>query len=143
MSPRTASRQELLRSRPDRRRGFSLSECLLSLLILSLLSVVLVGVVPATLFGLKSASNRAQATCMARELLDGLYSCGGDEGSTTLPIRTVHGTDYTIFINVGPVTGLPGPPLEPSVIQRVTIAVTWEERGVKKAHTLSTWCWRP
>lgn len=140
---RAATSAPPFRRRGSRERGFSLSECLVALLILSLLSVVLVGVVPSTLFGLKSAENRARATCMARDLLDGMYSAGGDEGATTLPKRTVNGTEYTIDVTVGPVTDVPGPALDSATIQRVSINVSWVERNVTKTHILSTYCYRP
>lgn len=125
------------------RRGFSLSECLVALLILSLLSVVLVGVVPSTVFGMKSAENRARATCMARDLLDGIYATGGEEGETTLPPRTVNGTTYGVTVAVRPVRDVPGPVLDSTRIQHVSITVTWVERRATKRHILSTYCYRP
>lgn len=59
-----------------RTRGFSLAECVVAILILSTLSVVMVGVIPATMFGMKTAENRTVAATLARQALEDLKRGG-------------------------------------------------------------------
>jgi uncharacterized protein (TIGR02598 family) len=63
----------------SRRSGFSLAEVLVSLLILSLVSVLMVGVIPSAIFGLRQAQHRQAALQLCQTTSAGLRSVGFDQ----------------------------------------------------------------
>ena len=67
----------------SRRSGFSLAEVLVSLLILSLVSVLMVGVIPSSIFGLRQAQHRQSALQLCQTTSAGLRSVGFDQLAAT------------------------------------------------------------
>lgn len=63
----------------SRRSGFSLAEVLVSLLILSLVSVLMVGVIPSAIFGLRQAQHRQAALQLCQTTSAGLRSVGFEQ----------------------------------------------------------------
>lgn len=84
----------------SRRSGFSLSEVLISLLILSLVSVLMVGVIPSSIFGLRQAQHRQAALQLCQTTAAGLRSVGFDQLAASDwsqdKIYQVDSLDYTI-----------------------------------------------
>lgn len=78
---------------------------IVAILILSVISVVLVGVIPSAMMGMKSAENRAVASVVASGVLERLREGdfdvieSGDAASVTS-----NGTLFHVSVEVGPVT---------------------------------------
>lgn len=113
-----------------RRRGFSLTELLIAILILSTLSVLLVGVIPASVIGLKAAGQRANASILARQLLeemqrDGFDALGAAGSSRVLPVQTVNGTEYRLTVRFEEARDSSGSPMEPDLSRLVEVEVKW------------------
>ncbi|MBS2033861.1 prepilin-type N-terminal cleavage/methylation domain-containing protein [bacterium] len=91
-----------------RRSGFSLAEVLVSLLILSLLSVLMVGIIPSSIFGLRQAQHRQAALQLCQTTSAGLRSLGFDQLAVSDwsqdQIYQVDSLDYTIQYRI---TALP------------------------------------
>ena len=100
--------QILRRRRPQ---AFSLSEVLIALLILSLLSVLMLGVIPATIIGLASANQKATASFLAAQTLAEvrqqdpfrLYTLA----PSFAPSANIDGSIYEVLYGVYDNTGLP------------------------------------
>lgn len=88
----------------SRRSGFSLSEVLVSLLILSLVSVLMVGIIPSSIFGLRQAQHRQAALQLCQTTSAGLRSLGFDQLAVSDwsqdKIYQVDSLDYTIQYRV-------------------------------------------
>ncbi|HXE71640.1 MAG TPA: prepilin-type N-terminal cleavage/methylation domain-containing protein [Candidatus Nitrosotenuis sp.] len=122
-----------------RRRGFSMAEMVVAVLILSSLSVILVGVIPATVIGLRSAGNRAVAAGLARQTLEGLKRGGfGRLASAEYPPTRVNGRDYAVQVQVGPARAGDGTLLPEDRAREVVVTVTWHETGQEKAYRTRT-----
>ncbi|MCA9795949.1 MAG: type II secretion system protein [Candidatus Eremiobacteraeota bacterium] len=121
-------------------RGFSLGEVLVSLIILSTLSVVLVGVIPATVSGLKDAGRRADAAVIAQGTLELLKRDGFDllpEGAITTISQ--NGTTYDVSVELGQATTSDGTPIPETVAKDVRVIVQWKVgSGIKKHVTRTT-----
>ncbi len=115
------------------RRGFSLAELVISVLILSMVSVVLLGVIPATIFGLRAAGHRDQAAALARETLEDLRAQGFEKLSDrTLPPREVNRTIYEQQVLITPATASDGTVMD--LARMVEVQVRWRERGEVRLH---------
>ncbi len=113
-----------------RRRGFSLTELLISLMILSVLSVLLVGVIPASVFGLKAAGQRLFAANWARAELERMRVAGFDHlASHDLPKVTNNGTDFVGKVQVSNAKDSSGSDLDPLRAREVRILVEWKASG--------------
>ena len=113
-----------------RRQGFSLSEILISVMILSVLAVLLVGVIPSTVLGLRAAGQRVCASELARGHLERLRQKGLDQlRNEVLPPQMINGSEYSGEIQVVPATASNGQPLDPDRAQLVTVIVRWKGRG--------------
>ncbi len=124
--------------------GFSLTEVLLSLMILACLSVLMVGSVPAAIFGLRAAEQQVAASGVARGGLERLKARGFGALPTganqPLGVVTLDGVDYTIQADVQalPVSGTPPASAPPAPwLKRVTVTVTWKGRSGERRYTLS------
>ena len=113
-----------------RRGGFSLSEILISVMILSVLAVMLVGVIPSTVLGLRAAGQRMCASELARGHLERLRQQGIDQlHDEVLAPQMINGSEYSGEIQVGPATASNGQPLDPDRTRLVTVIVRWKGRG--------------
>lgn len=119
--------------------GFSLAECTVAVLVLAAMSVVLVGVIPSTIFGMKSAENRALAACLAREALEGMRQ-GDFEALASADVRTVvsNGTEFRVRVEVGPAVDSGGSPMDDERARSIQVVVSWDERGGGRSHHAST-----
>ncbi|MEW6281545.1 MAG: hypothetical protein AB1758_23245 [Candidatus Eremiobacterota bacterium] len=104
------------------------------MLILSCLSVVLVGVIPATLIGLKGASERATATDLVQNTLQTLRMRDLAQLYPSTTVATVDGVKYTITVQPGdpPVAG------QEKVARQVTVEVTWNSKRGPARFTAAT-----
>lgn len=120
------------------RRGFSLAEVLIALLLLSVVSIVLTGVVPATISGMRKAAQRTNALMLAQNKLDELMHIGfGKIEAAEPPYPTVEvaGTEYAVKVSVGPANLSDGTPMESDVSKLVTVEVSWLDRNDEKRVT--------
>lgn len=125
----------MVRTGRSNSRGFSLAEILVALLLLSVVSLVLTGVVPATITGMRKASQRANATMLAQSKMDELMSIGFGLIEASVeppPVVPVAGTDYTVRINVQPALLSDGTPMDEDECKLVTVEVTWLDRNDPK-----------
>lgn len=123
------------------RKGFALSELLISILILSTLSVILVGVIPSAMFGMKKAENKARASILARETLEYIKRCGFRNIKTDMDIspvidyqhkadeRSWYSTDFTIKVTVGNAFTQEGKIMDQTKTKDVQVTVTWKEKN--------------
>lgn len=129
-----------LRTTRTPRRGFSLSELVVAVLLLSTLSVVLVGVIPAAVLGVRSAGSRATAATLARQTLEDLRRGGlGRVQAADLPNVQVNGVVYTRRVEVAPARAFEdGTFLETDEAREVRCVITWVDRGHRKSFSGGT-----
>lgn len=114
--------------------GFSLSEVLISIMVLSTLSVLLVGVIPASVIGLKAASQRAQAALLARQVLedarrDGFDRLGAVGSSRTLPPLAQNGAEFALFVSVERARDSSGVLLDEAQAKTLRVRVVWRSHA--------------
>lgn len=114
-------------------RGLSLAELMISIVILAFLSVLLVGIIPATILGLRSASDRATATLLVQGALEEVRKEPFDTVTSQFSTRTLNGRTYNIQATVGAAAGL-----DVSQAKRVSIEVRWEAKGGEKVERFET-----
>lgn len=113
------------------KRGFSLAELMLAFVVLSVLSVVLIGVVPSTIIGLKGTSQRASAALLAQTELEELRRSGFGSLTATVepyPRATIERTEYIYRVEVQPARLSDGSPMDPDTAKTVTVLVQWESK---------------
>jgi hypothetical protein len=110
-----------------------MAELVISVLILSMVAVGLLGVIPATIFGLRAAGHRAQAAVLARETLENLRA-KGFEGlvDQTLPNRELNRTVYSQRVVISPAIASDGTVIENGCT--IEVQVTWKERNELRQH---------
>ena len=113
--------------------GFVLSEILISVMILAVLSVLLVGVIPASVIGLKEAGQRATAAEIARTFLEQARRDGyGVVAPKTSQPLSANGTEFTTQVEVGPATASTGL-MDATRATEVKVTVRWKTtRGEPK-----------
>lgn len=119
------------------RKGFSLGEMVVALAVLSLLSVIMVGVVPSTVIGLREAELRANAAVIGQDTLENLRRAGfGNVQSTTPPhpVVTVDEVDYTVEVVTGTARASDGNNMDPNEAKDVQVLVRWKGKHGEKMH---------
>lgn len=108
------------------------------------MSVVLVGVIPATMYAMKTAENRAKASCLARQTLEGIAVKGFDKAvdDDPAPVES-NGTTFRTRVTIDPVLGPTGATLNQAQIKKVQVTVTWMERNLVLDYTVSVVLYRP
>ena len=123
-------------------RGFSLAELLISFLILTLMMVSLLTILPIVVGGINQASERAQASAVARETLEQLRVRGAQglcltgNGSALMPPRTLQGQVFQTEYRVTD-CGFPRDPYIPDATRnylayQVDVFVYWGGDSSKK-----------
>lgn len=131
------------------RAGLSLAEVMVGLLLLSVFAVVLLGVVPSAVFGIRSENHRLVAVTIADRVVEEVSARGFEAlrlGQYTLPPETrqqiVYQTTYSLNDS-----GLKGDPQiyettkswqAATTTYRLDIEVTWVERNQPRRHQIST-----
>ena len=122
----------------SRSRGLSLAELMISIVILAFLSVLMVGIIPATILGLRSASERATAALLVQAALEDVRKQPFDTLSSHSSTRTLNGRTYQVQAVVGAATGSNGNALEASQAKKVSIEVRWQAKGGQKVERFET-----
>ncbi|MEW6277034.1 MAG: type II secretion system protein [Candidatus Eremiobacterota bacterium] len=116
--------------------AFSLAELIVAMLILSVMSVVLVGVIPASITGIRSAGERATAAMLARSELEKARQRGLSQlTSGPLPSVRVNRVEYTLQLTVQDAVGSDGQPLPPKLARDLMVTVRWKSRTGPKTLT--------
>lgn len=111
-------------------RGFSLAEMVIAILILSVVSVVLVGVMPACIIGLHGAENRAAAAALGRQVLEETRSQGFSRIASQPRTEMLSNRQpYDVEVRVGPLGSL-----DPALAKQIEIVVTWHDRQGPMQH---------
>jgi len=79
-----------------KRRGFSLSEVLFALSLISMVAITLLGVIPAAIQATKQAGHRATASRLAESCIEDLARSSAPLGLSPLPGVSLNGTDYAL-----------------------------------------------
>lgn len=124
-----------------RRNGhsaFTLAELMLSFVVLSVLSVVLLGIVPSTIIGLHAASQRANAALVAESQLEELRRAGFGSLAATeppYPTRQVDQTLYSYRVELTPARLSSGELMESELAQQVQVTVEWTSKTGPQSYT--------
>ncbi|MFA5508395.1 MAG: prepilin-type N-terminal cleavage/methylation domain-containing protein [Vulcanimicrobiota bacterium] len=113
------------------RHGFSLAELMLAFVVLSVLSVVLIGVVPSTIIGLKGASQRANAALLAQTQFEELRRSGFGSIIASVepyPTASLERTDYTYRIEVAEAQLSSGEMMSLDIAKLVHVVVDWQSQ---------------
>ena len=124
-----------------RNSGFSLAELMLAFLVLSVLSVVLIGVIPSTIVGLKGASQRANAALLAQTQLEELRRTGFSSVVPSVepfPTATMERTDYTYRVEVESALLSTGEAMKLDVAKLVKITVAWQSKTGSQIYTANS-----
>ncbi len=110
---------------------------MLAFVVLSVISVVLIGVVPSTIVGLQGASQRANAALLAQTQLEELRRAGFGSIVPSVepyPTATMERTDYTYRVEVAPAALSSGEPMKLDIAKLVTVTVQWESKTGLQSH---------
>jgi|GEM_PF-1876304 len=133
------------RLKKDGSAGFSLAEVLIAIMILSVLSVIIIGAIPSAMFAMKKAENRAKAAAIGRQALDYLRRADFDKIETGMDMtsvvqfqksadsdeRMINRTDYSISVVVArAMSGSIAIPADR--VKDVKVIVTWKDREQKE-----------
>jgi type II secretory pathway pseudopilin PulG len=122
----------------DKDRAFSLAELMLAFVVLSVISVVLLGVVPSTIVGLKGATQRASAALIAQTQLEELRRAGfGTLAATSqpYPLTVVERTEYTHRVELAPARLSTGDLMSEEVARQVSVIVEWQSKTGAQTYT--------
>lgn len=120
------------------KRGLSLAELMISIVILALLSVLLVGVIPATILGLRSASERATATLLVQAAMEQTRKQHFDSIAPISFVRELNNRTYTVTTEVNPALAADGSDLDVNQVKAIRVRVEWEAKGGTKVETFDT-----
>jgi prepilin-type N-terminal cleavage/methylation domain-containing protein len=113
-------------------RGFSLAEIMVTLMLLSVISLVLSGLIPATITGMTKASQRNNAGMLADDRISTLQQSGFGVILPTVAPHEAHeiaGTDYTLKVNVDPAPLSGGGTMDTEVAKLVSVQIDWKDRN--------------
>lgn len=108
-----------------------MAEVMVALMLLSVISLVLTGMIPATITGMHKAAMRTNASMLALNRLAELRQLGfGNIEATTPPHEQyeVTGTEYVLQIAVAPAPLSGGGTMDTDVAKLVTVRVDWKDR---------------
>jgi Tfp pilus assembly protein PilV len=110
----------------------SLAEIMVSIVVLASLSVLMVGVIPATIIGLRSASERATATLLVQAALEQTRKQDFGDLQSISFTRDLNGREYKVRTVVTNATGSDGSALDPAQVKSVEVIVEWRSKGGDK-----------
>lgn len=114
---------------------------MLAFVVLSLLSVVLIGVVPSTVIGLKGASQRANAALLAQTQLEELRRSGfgsvvaSDEPYPTVTLERI---EYSYRVEVEQAQMSDAEMMSLEIAKKVSVVVEWESQTGSQTYTASS-----
>lgn len=112
--------------------GLSLAEIMVCIVVLSTLSVLMVGVIPATIVGLRSASERATATLLVQAAMEQTRKQEFGSLQAISFERTLNGRDYKVSTVVKDALASDGTALDASQIKAIEVVVSWRSKGGDK-----------
>ena len=118
--------------RRTRTEGLSLAEIMISIVVLASLSVLMVGVIPATIIGLRSASERATATLLVQAALEQTRKQDFEELQEIQFERKLNGRAYSVRTVVKNAVASDGSALDPAQVKAVEVIVEWRSKGGEK-----------
>ena len=107
---------------------------MIAFLLLSVISLVLTGLIPATITGMHKAAMRSNAGLLATNTLAQLKQTGFGHIEPTVTPAQVAGVDYQIEVAVEPAPLSSGGAMENSVAKLVSVTVTWKDRNGPQKH---------
>jgi len=128
-----------------RSAGFSLAEVMIAVLILSALSVIIIGAIPSAMFAMKKAETRAKAAALGSQTLEYLKKLDFDKITTGMDVtsitqlqkaadgdkRMLNKTEFSIkVVTAQAFSGSLAIP--PEKAKDVKIVVTWKDREQKE-----------
>lgn len=114
-------------------RGFSIAEVMIAFLLLSVISVILAGLIPATITGMAKAAQRNVAGTLAEGRLEELRQTGFSAVEPTeAPHDTVEqgGVDFNIQVEVGPALLSSGDEMDMDIAKTTTVTVRWKYKNL-------------
>ena len=114
------------------RSGHTLAELMFSFMLLSLVAVLMVGVMPSSIIGLRHADQRATANMLARDTIERLRKRNFDDlvsgtvGDVNAPDGIVYSVAYMVD-TVNPLDPTMSPP-QPTA-KKLEVTVTWYYRS--------------
>ncbi|MBX3167978.1 MAG: hypothetical protein KF760_11225 [Candidatus Eremiobacteraeota bacterium] len=132
-----------------KRAGLSLAEVMVGLLLLSTFAVVLLGVVPSAVFGIRGENHRLVAVTMAHRVVEQVSTLGFEricKGEYELPAETHQQIIYRLLYGIYD-SGLKGDPqiyemtkdwVSATSSYRLDVEVQWVERNRLRKHFIST-----
>ena len=109
-----------------------MAEVMVALMLLSVISLILTGMIPATITGMHKAAMRTNASMLAMNRLAELRQLGFGSISPTDPPHEqyqVSGTDYVLQITTTPASLSGGGTMDIDVAKLVTVQVDWKDRN--------------
>lgn len=101
---------------------------MVALMLLSVVSLILSGLIPATITGMAKAAQRTNAQILAQNELAIIAQAGfGHLSPSAPPHKTleVSGTSYLLKVLVEPTTLADGSPMDETLAKLVSVEVTW------------------
>lgn len=120
-----------------RSRGFKLLEVMVATSIFFIVSIVFLNLLPASFWATKKADNVMTAHAVAASKLEALRSAPFSElvlGSTTQEAEVRNGTEFSLTIEIGEVSGR-----DPDLLKDVVVTLTWNERSGAKTARVQTY----
>ena len=111
-------------------RGFSIAEVMIAFLLLSVVSLILAGLIPATITGMAKASQRNVAGTLAEGQLEELRQSGFSAIEPSENTTPMGGIDFNIQVEVGPAKLSSGGEMDTDVAKTVTVTVRWEYKNL-------------
>ncbi|MBI3929707.1 MAG: hypothetical protein HY319_29475 [Armatimonadetes bacterium] len=106
-------------------------------MILSVVSVILVGVIPSTIIGLKGAGQRAFAAVLAQETLERLKRDGFaniQDSTEPFPVVVANGTRFTVQVITSEAVAFDGTAMPMDEALAVEVLVTWTSKSGAQRH---------
>ena len=117
---------------------------MVSLLILSSLIVVMVGVIPSTILGVRQAGERVAAATLIRQTFERLQSSAlANIYDVTYDPVQINNVEYLVSVEARRAVGSNGDPLEETAVKDVTVTVRWTSRQGRQTLRSRTWIARP
>jgi Tfp pilus assembly protein PilV len=110
-----------------------MAEVMVAFMLLSVISLILAGLIPATITGMARAAQRNTAGLLAESRLAALRQTGFSliEPSTAPhETRTSAGVDFNLQVEVGPAPLSSGGNMDQDVAKIVTVTVRWTYRNM-------------
>lgn len=104
----------------------------MTLMLLSMISLILTGIIPATIMGMAKAAMRTNASLLAESRVAQIQQSGfGRVQATVAPHEThlVGKTEYQLRVEVEPARLSSGDFMEDDVAKLIRVVVTWEDKN--------------